>query len=142
MGTELSQGIFEHTARGEGSGECVTAIKVILSQLPDMSPQLRARCEKVAEADWHKVQERVREVVHVADVDFVTEGWPKDSDPLRYVDARPKRLRFEVFTMPGRLAFHQRQLSVNLSCDTEQVHELVAARRRLLQSHRALQSKA
>jgi len=215
----------------------------------DMTEQLRARCQKVPEPDWLKLQEREREVVHVAEVEFVTGDWPKGSPPLRYVairftpiqrelfeeqergvkylavvtnrprpaergeparpdemsagdlvhwhrqkagtiehvhramkdelgagvlpcqkfcanaawfrlnaltynvltflkrralppryrDAQPKRLRFEVFTMPGRLAFHQRQLSVNVSCDAQGVEELVAARGRLLEFHRALQ---
>ena len=59
--------------------------------------------------------------------------------PPRYRDAQPKRLRFEVFTMPGRLTFHQRQLSVDVSCDTEGGEELVAARGRLLEFYRALQ---
>ena len=62
--------------------------------------------------------------------------------PARFCDARPKRLRFEVFTMPGRLAFHQRQLSVNVSGAAERVEELVATRGRLLEFHRALQRGA
>jgi len=225
--------------------------RIVFAISADMSPQLRARCEKLAEKDWLKLQERTREVVHVAEVEFVTDGWPKNSDPLRYVairftpiqrelfeeeqergpkyvavvtnrpkpaeggepakpdemsaadlvhwhrqkagtielvhrsmkdelgagvlpcqrfganaawfrinaltynvltflkrhalpsryrDARPKRLRFEVFTMPGRLAFHQRQLSVNVSCDAQGVEELIAARGRLLEFHRALKA--
>lgn len=223
--------------------------QIVFAISADMSQQLRARCEKVPETDWLKLQAREREVVHVADVEFVTDGWPKESEPLRYVairftpiqrelfeekergtkyvavvtnrpepaepgeparpdemsaadlvrwhrekagtiehvhrsmkdelgagvlpcqrfganaawfrinvltynvltflkrralparycDARPKRLRFELFTMPGRLAFHQRQLSVNVSCDSQRVEELVAARGRLLEFHRALQ---
>jgi hypothetical protein len=218
----------------------------------DMSEQLRGRCTSLPEKDWIKVEERAREVVHVAEVEFVTDGWSKDSHPLRYVairftptqqelfedqargpkyvavvtnrpkpaeadeepkpdqmsaatlvswhrekagtiehvhramkdelgagvlpcqkfganaawfrinvlaynvltflkrralparfrDARPKRLRFELFTMPGRLTFHQRQLSVNVSCDPQRVEELVAARGRLLEFHRALEPAA
>jgi hypothetical protein len=223
--------------------------KIIFAISADMSPQLRARCEKVPEKDWLTHQERLREIVHVAEVEFVTDGWPKDSDPLRYVairftpiqrelfeeqargtkyvavvtnrpkpaepgepadpdemsaaelvhwhrekagtiehvhrsmkdelgagvlpcqrfganaawfrinaltynvltflkrralptryrDARPKRLRFEVFTMPGRLTSHQRQLSVNVSCDSQRLEELVVARGRLLEFYTALQ---
>jgi hypothetical protein len=221
--------------------------QVIFAISADMSEQLRARCEKVPEKQWLKLQERQHEVVHTAEVEFVTGDWPKNSAPLRYVairftpiqrelfeepersvkyaavvtnrpqpaapgeqtspdemsaadlvhwhrekagtiehvhramkdelgagvlpcqryfanaawfrinaltynvltflkrralppryrDARPKRLRFEVFTMPGRLAFHQRQLSVNVSCDAQGIEELIAARRRLLAFHRA-----
>ncbi len=56
--------------------------------------------------------------------------------PERYRDARPKRLRFAVFTMPGRLVFHQRQLSVDVSADPQTGDELIAARRHLLDFHR------
>jgi hypothetical protein len=57
--------------------------------------------------------------------------------PARYRDARPKRLRFELFTMPGRLTFHQRQVSVDVSCDRVTVEELLAVRKRLLDFHHA-----
>ena len=60
--------------------------------------------------------------------------------PPRHRDARPKRLRYELFTMPGRLAFHRRQLSVNVSCEAQGIEELIAARGRLLDFHRALQT--
>ena len=56
----------------------------------------------------------------------------------QYRDARPKRLRFELFTMPGRLAFDQRQTTVNVSSDPKQIDELVEARRRLLEFHRTM----
>ena len=35
--------------------------------------------------------------------------------PERLRDARPKRLRFELFTLPGKLAVHQSRLSVRTS---------------------------
>ena len=52
--------------------------------------------------------------------------------PERYRLARPKRLRFEVFTLPGTLASHESQLSVQVSAADARLHELVAARQRLL----------
>ncbi len=52
--------------------------------------------------------------------------------PERYRVARPKRLRFEVFTLPGRLAVHQNRLSVGISASEQRIRELVAARERLL----------
>jgi len=225
--------------------------RIVFAISADMSPQLRKCCERIPESEWLNIQQREREVVHVAEVEFVTDGWPKISEPLRYVairftpiqqeifaepgrgpkyvavvtnrpqpaepgepkkndemsaadlvrwhrekagtiehvhrsmkdelgagvlpcqkfganaawfrinvlaynvltfltrralparyrDARPKRLRFEVFTMPGRLTFHQRQTSVNVSCAAAQVEELVDARRRLLHFHRALKQE-
>jgi len=53
--------------------------------------------------------------------------------PERYRLARPKRLRFEVFTLPGKLAVHESQLSVQVSAADARLQELVAARQRLLQ---------
>jgi len=52
--------------------------------------------------------------------------------PERYRHARPKRLRFDVFTLPGKLALHESQLSVQVSASTERLAELVDARQRLL----------
>ena len=53
--------------------------------------------------------------------------------PERYRLARPKRLRFEVFTLPGKLAVHESQLAVQVSAADARLQELVAARQRLLQ---------
>lgn len=52
--------------------------------------------------------------------------------PARFRDVRPKRLRFEVFTLPARLVVHQRTLSARVSAGEERTAELVAARRSLL----------
>jgi len=244
--------------RGDSADYYLPLLKYLVKQeirfaiSADMSEHLRACCATVPEKEWLKLQEREREVVHVAEVEFVTGEWPRGSAPLRYVairftpiqgqlfeeqersvkylaivtnrpkppepgeptrpdamsaadlvhwhrekagtiehvhramkdelgagvlpcqrfganaawfrinaltynvltflkrcalpsrfrEARPKRLRFELFTMPGRLAFHQRQLSVNVSCDAEGIDELIAARGRLLEFHRMLQARS
>ena len=52
--------------------------------------------------------------------------------PERYRLARPKRLRFEVFTLPGKLAVHESQLAVQVSAADARLQEMVAARQRLL----------
>jgi hypothetical protein len=52
--------------------------------------------------------------------------------PPRYRDARPKRLRYELFTLPGKLALHQSQLSVRVPADDLRLQEIVDARGRLL----------
>jgi hypothetical protein len=52
--------------------------------------------------------------------------------PERYREARPKRLRYEIFTVPGRLTVHQSRLTVRVSLGEERAHELIAARGRLL----------
>lgn len=52
--------------------------------------------------------------------------------PERYRQARPKRLRFDVFTLPAKLAFHESQLSAQVSAASERLEELVAARQALL----------
>ena len=62
-----------------------------------MSEQLRARCEKVPEKQWLKLQEREPEVVHAAEVEFVTGDWPKNSAPLRYVAIRFTPIQRELF---------------------------------------------
>jgi len=52
--------------------------------------------------------------------------------PERYRAARPKRLRFELFTIPARLVIHQSQLTVRASLDTERTRDMVETRQRLL----------
>lgn len=58
--------------------------------------------------------------------------------PARYFSARPKRLRFEVFTLPARISTHQSQLTVDLSASDERVEELIRTRGRLLALQRSL----
>jgi hypothetical protein len=53
--------------------------------------------------------------------------------PERYRLARPKRLRFDLFTLPAKLTVHESQLSVQTSAAGSRLEELIAARRRLLQ---------
>lgn len=48
--------------------------------------------------------------------------------PERFRRARPKRLRFDWFTMPARLSIHQRQITVGVSAGQERTAELIAAR--------------
>lgn len=52
--------------------------------------------------------------------------------PERLRDARPKRLRFELFTLPGKLSVHQSRLSVRTSARQERLQEIVDARGHLL----------
>jgi hypothetical protein len=52
--------------------------------------------------------------------------------PQRFWDARPKRLRYELFTLPASLAIHQSQLSVRVPVGEERLAEIIAARGRLL----------
>ncbi len=52
--------------------------------------------------------------------------------PERYRDTRPKRLRYEIFTVPGRLTVHQSRVTVRVSMVEQRAQEIVAARGRLL----------
>ena len=52
--------------------------------------------------------------------------------PERYHLARPKRLRFEFFTLAGKLSVHQSQLSAAISANPEKTAEIIAAREHLL----------
>ncbi len=195
----------------------------------DMSKELRAVCTGQPERAWQALEQRERERVDLAEVEFAPGVWPKDAEPLRYIAlrftplqaelfaggsaryhavvsnrseftpaqliewhrgkagtieqvhrvlkdelgagvmpcqlfganaawfrinvitfnlltalkrmalperyrlARPKRLRFEVFTLPGKLAVHESQLSVQVSAAAARLQEMVAARQRLLQ---------
>ena len=194
----------------------------------DMTKDLRAKCQAIADSQWTLLEKRAREDVHVAEVSFTPGHWPKGSDPLRYVtirfsptqrdlfedrgpkylavvsnrrkldiielvrwhwqkagtvehvhrvlkdelgagvmpssrfganaawfrintiafnvltalkrralperyrSARPKRLRFEIFTVPARLVVHQSRLTVRASLNDQRTHEIVEARKRLL----------
>lgn len=51
--------------------------------------------------------------------------------PERFRHARPKRLRYEVFTVPAEIHTHARQLTARLGAPPLTVEELVAARGRL-----------
>lgn len=52
--------------------------------------------------------------------------------PDGFRDARPKRLRYEIFTLPGRIVVHQSQMSVRVPVGGERLAQIVDARRRLL----------
>jgi hypothetical protein len=52
--------------------------------------------------------------------------------------ARPKRLRFALFTLAGRLITHAGQLRVRISAEAERLAGLIAARRRLVLVAQAL----
>lgn len=51
--------------------------------------------------------------------------------PATFRKARPKRLRFAVFTIAGRLTAHAGKLRLHISAAAEQIASLVSARRRL-----------
>lgn len=57
--------------------------------------------------------------------------------PERFRDARPKRLRYELFTLPGELVAHQSQISVRVPVGDERLQEIIEARGRLLAMHDA-----
>jgi hypothetical protein len=212
---------------GEGIGFTISA---------DLTQELRACCLAVPREDWVELEQRAREQVEVAEVEFTPGDWPKQAVPLRYVavrftprqddlfepmtpkylavvsnraevdaaalvrwhwekagtiehvhrvmkdelgagvmpsgrfganaawfrinaltfnvltvlkrralperlrEARPKRLRFEWFTLPGKLTVHQRRLSVRISAGEERLQEVVDARGHLLAMLRARRS--
>jgi hypothetical protein len=58
--------------------------------------------------------------------------------PERYQNAHPKRLRFEIFAIPGRLAMPQGKLTVTVPTGDERYMELVSARERLWLMRQAL----
>jgi hypothetical protein len=62
--------------------------------------------------------------------------------PERFHEARPKRLRYEVFTVPAEIHTHARQLTARLGAPPLTVEELVAARGRLREFHTAVRTAA
>jgi len=62
--------------------------------------------------------------------------------PSRFRTARPKRLRFELFELAGRLTFHQRQIDVDVSTEAKTIDELIAARGRLLAIYESRHGRA
>lgn len=205
----------------ESIGFCISA---------DMTKELKQACLGLPVEAWSRMEERVKELVDLAEVEFTPGAWPKDAPPLRYVairftprqvdalteaqprhhavvtnrpveaitgealitwhrekagsiehchrvmkdelaagvlpsikfganaawfrinaitynlltalkrlalperfhSSRPKRLRFEVFGIPGRVSLHQSQLGVTLAASDERVQEIVRARQALL----------
>lgn len=61
--------------------------------------------------------------------------------PERFRSARPKRLRFEVLTLPARLKEHGGILTACLSADEDRIEELVKARERLVAINKSLLSE-
>ncbi len=51
----------------------------------DMSEPLVKECRAVAGGAWAMVDDRARETVSVADVEFASGDWSKDAEPLRYI---------------------------------------------------------
>lgn len=61
--------------------------------------------------------------------------------PERYKQARPKRLRFEVFVIPSRLNHSQDCLTAKISASNERLQEIVEARQKLLQARDSFHDK-
>jgi len=57
--------------------------------------------------------------------------------PARFEQARPKRLRFEVFAIPAKLSIHQSRLSARCSASEPRLNEIIEARQRLLHLQRS-----
>jgi hypothetical protein len=60
--------------------------------------------------------------------------------PERFRQARPKRLRYEVFTVPAEIRLHARQLTARLGAPPLTVEELIAARGHLRDLRTALRA--
>jgi hypothetical protein len=54
----------------------------------DMTKELRKVCEVVPETSWELVEDRPRETVYCAEVEFTPGDWSKDAKPLRYLALR------------------------------------------------------
>lgn len=63
----------------------------------DMSTELRAVCARVPELSWQLVEERARETVHCAEVEFTPGKWSKQAEPLRYLAVRLTARQGELY---------------------------------------------
>ena len=226
--------VVERRFRADSAAYYTPLLKYLVSEQigfaisADMSQELRACCTSVAHPRWVLLDEREREQVDVAEVEFTPGDWPRAARPLRYIalrftprqqelfesrgvtyhavvtnrheldaaqlvrwhrekagtiehvhrvmkdelgagvlpsarfganaawfrinaltfnvltvlkrralperlrDARPKRLRYELFTLGGELVVHQSQLSVRVPVGDQRFQDIVAARQRLL----------
>ena len=63
----------------------------------DMTPELRKVCEAVQEKSWELAEDRPRETVHCAEVEFTPGNWSKDAKPLRYLALCIRAKQGELF---------------------------------------------
>jgi Transposase DDE domain group 1 len=71
----------------------------------DMSPELRAVCAAVPDAQWTLLDDRPSETVETADVCFAPGHWPKMSAPLRYVALRFRKKQPDLFDSDRALRY-------------------------------------
>jgi hypothetical protein len=57
--------------------------------------------------------------------------------PKSYWHAHPKRLRFELFTLPAKLSIHQSQLCSQVSAAEPRIEYMIGARKKLLEMFQA-----
>jgi hypothetical protein len=67
----------------------------------DRSQPLRKVCQAVPDELWYRLEQRAREDVHLAEVEFAPGEWPKDAAPLRYVAVRFSPRQGELFEEQG-----------------------------------------
>jgi hypothetical protein len=63
----------------------------------DMGTELRAVCKGQPESAWQELEQRERERVDLAEVEFVPGVWPKEAEPLRYIALRFTPLQADLF---------------------------------------------
>ena len=232
--TNLPPWVVERRFRADTAAYYTPLLKYLVKEQigfaisADLTKELRACCTAVASERWARLEEREREQVDVAEVEFTPGDWPRAAWPLRYLalrftprqqellesqgvryhavvsnraeleaaeivrwhrqkagtiehvhrvlkdelgagvlpsarfganaawfrinaltfnvltvlkrcalperfrDARPKRLRYELFTLAGELVVHQSRLSVRVPVGDQRLQEIVEARGRLL----------
>ena len=71
----------------------------------DMTQDLREACTSLPETAWQLVEERGRETVHCAEVEFTPGNWSKHAWPLRYVAVRFTGRQGELFEDGRRVKY-------------------------------------
>lgn len=99
--------VVERRFRADSAAYYTPLLKYLVSEQigfaisADMSQELRACCTSVANQRWELLDERAREQVDVAEVEFTPGDWPRDARPLRYIALRFTPRQQELFESRG-----------------------------------------
>ena len=89
--------------RGDSAGYYDPLLKYLVGERigfaisADMGKALRAVCEGQPERAWQALEQRERERVDLAEVEFAPGVWPKEAEPLRDIALRFTPLQAELF---------------------------------------------
>jgi hypothetical protein len=93
------EGLLKWLCNSERAGGPCATIRFSISA--DMTEPLKEVCR--ATSTWTALEDRPREIVEWAEVEFTPGDWPKDAKPLRYVALRFTAKQLELFEAERRI---------------------------------------